>query len=220
MSNNNQKKNSKPSDYEYIFKLILIGNSGVGKSSIIQRFMKNTFEESYKCTIGVDFLMKTLQINGKTVKLQLWDTAGQEKYKSMVASYYRGANVALVVFDITNHISFENLPLWIENYYKNGPEQKNIILIGNKKDMEESRKVTRQEAELFSETNNMMYFETSAKEGDNIEYAFNYAAEKLLEFYGSQNENNLKMQMNDTNKLQSHNFSEIRIEEHKKGCCQ
>ena len=220
MSNNNQKKNSKPSDYEYIFKLILIGNSGVGKSSIIQRFMKNTFEESYKCTIGVDFLMKTLKINGKTVKLQLWDTAGQEKYKSMVASYYRGANVALVVFDITNHTSFENLPLWIENYYKNGPEQKNIILIGNKKDMEESRKVTRQEAELFSETNNMMYFETSAKEGDNIEYVFNYAAEKLMEFYGTQNENNLKMQMNDTNKLQSHNFSEIRIEEHKKGCCQ
>ena len=219
MSNNNTNKSSNPSDYQFIFKLILIGNSGVGKSSIIQRYMKNTFEESYKCTIGVDFLMKTLNLNGKTVKLQLWDTAGQEKYKSMVASYYRGANVALVVFDITSHASFDSLPVWIENYYKNGPEQKNIILIGNKKDMEESRQVTQKEAEMFSETNNMMYFETSAKEGDNIEYIFTYAAEKLLEYYGKQDENNIKRQMNDNNKLQSQSFTEIRIEEHKKGCC-
>ena len=219
MSSNNSNKSSNPSDYQYIFKLILIGNSGVGKSSIIQRYMKNTFEESYKCTIGVDFLMKTLNLNGKTVKLQLWDTAGQEKYKSMVASYYRGANVALVIFDITNHASFDSLPVWIENYYKNGPEEKNIILIGNKKDMEESRQVTRQEAEIFSETNNMMYFETSAKEGDNIEYIFTYAAEKLLEYYGKPDENNIKRQMNDNDKLQSQSFTEIRIEEHKKGCC-
>jgi small GTP-binding protein len=219
MSSNNSNKSSNPSDYQYIFKLILIGNSGVGKSSIIQRYMKNTFEESYKCTIGVDFLMKTLNLNGKTVKLQLWDTAGQEKYKSMVASYYRGANVALVVFDITSHASFDSLPVWIENYYKNGPEEKNIILIGNKKDMEESRQVTKQEAEIFSETNNMMYFETSAKEGDNIEYIFTYAAEKLLEYYGKPDENNIKRQMNDNDKLQSQSFTEIRIEEHKKGCC-
>ena len=218
MSNKNNKNTA---EYQYIFKLILIGNSGVGKSSIIQRYMKQTFEESYKCTIGVDFLMKTLEIKNKTVKLQLWDTAGQEKYKSMVASYYRGANVALVVFDLTNHDSFDSLPLWIENYYKNGPEQKNIILIGNKKDMVEERQVTQEEAELFSETNNMIYFETSAKDGDNIEYVFNYTAEKLLDFYGSQNEITPKKQIDMTNQLQSQNFKEIRIEEteHKQKCC-
>ena len=217
MSNKNKDK---PSEYQYIFKLILIGNSGVGKSSILQRYMNKTFEESYKCTIGVDFLMKSLEVKGKTVKLQLWDTAGQEKYKSMVSSYYRGANVALVVFDITSRSSFESLPLWIENYYKNGPEQKNIILIGNKKDMADQRQVTQEEAEEFSETNNMIYFETSAKEGDNVDYVFNFAAEKLLEFYGSQNnELNLKRQMNKTTELQRDNFKEIRIEEHKKRCC-
>ena len=218
-TNGNQNK---PSNYQYIFKLILIGNSGVGKSCILQRYMKHTFEESYKCTIGVDFLMKSIVINGQTVKLQLWDTAGQEKYKSMVSSYYRGANVALIVFDITNHQSFDALPLWIENFYKNGPEQKNIILIGNKKDMAEQREVTQQEAESFSEANNMIYFETSAKEGDNIEYVFNYAAEKLLEFYGKNNEAILKRQMTHNNDIQSSNFKEIRIEESpnkKKNCC-
>ena len=217
MSSNNKNKSS---DYQYIFKLILIGNSGVGKSSILQRYMNKTFEESYKCTIGVDFLMKSVEVKGKKVKLQLWDTAGQEKYKSMVSSYYRGANVALVVFDITSRSSFESLPLWIENYYKNGPEQKNIILIGNKKDMADQRQVTQEEAEEFSETNNMIYFETSAKEGDNVDYVFNFAAEKLLEFYGSQNnELNLKRQMNKTTELQRDNFTEIRIEEHKRRCC-
>ena len=220
-SSNNGSQN-KPSNYQYIFKLILIGNSGVGKSCILQRYMKHTFEESYKCTIGVDFLMKSIVINGQTVKLQLWDTAGQEKYKSMVSSYYRGANVALIVFDITNHQSFDSLPMWIENFYKNGPEQKNIILIGNKKDLADLRQVTQQEAEAFSETNNMMYFETSAKEGDNIEYIFNYAAEKLLEFYGRNNEAILKRQMTPNNDIQSSNFKEIRIEESpnkKKNCC-
>ena len=139
--------------------------------------------------------------------------------KSMVASYYRGANVALVVFDITNRESFDSLPLWIENYYKNGPEQKNIILIGNKKDMIEERQVTQEEAELFSQTNNMIYFETSAKDGDNIDYVFTYAAEKLVEFYSSQKETNIKRQINQTNELQSQSFKEIRIEEHKKKCC-
>jgi len=211
----------KPSNYQYIFKLILIGDSGVGKSCILQRYMKHSFEESYKCTIGVDFLMKSIVINGQTVKLQLWDTAGQEKYKSMVSSYYRGANVALIVFDITNHKSFDNLPLWIENFYKNGPEQKNIILIGNKNDLVNQRQVTQEEAEAFSETNNMMYFETSAKDGNNIDYVFNYAAERLLEFYGGNNQAILKRQMTPNNEIQSSNFKEIRIEESpkKKGCC-
>ena len=134
----------------------------------------------------------------------------------MFSSYYRGENVTLVVFDITNHNSFDSLPSWIENYYKNGPEQKNIILIGNKKDMVDERQVTQEEAGLFSETNNMIYFETSAKDGDNIEYVFSYTAEKLLEFYSFQNEADLKKRIEQTNQLQSQNFKEIRIEEHKK----
>ena len=212
----------KLSNYQYIFKLILIGNSGVGKSCILQRYMKHTFEETYKCTIGVDFLMKSLIIKQKTVKLQLWDTAGQEKYKSMVSSYYKGANVAFIVFDLTSHESFDALPIWIENYYKNGPDKKNIILIGNKKDLIDKRQVSQEEAETFSEINNMMYFETSAKDGENIDYIFTFAAEKLLEFYSDNNNDNsnMKRQMTPNNEKEINNFQDIRIEQtKKKKCC-
>jgi small GTP-binding protein len=215
MSNDSIEQSSK---YEYLFKIILIGNSGVGKSSILQRYMKQTFSPNYKITIGVDFLMKSLKINDQIVKLQVWDTAGQEKYRSMISSYYRGAHVALIVFDLTSHTSFEALPLWIENFYKNGPEQKNTILIGNKKDLVEERQVTQEEAELFSQTNNMIYFETSAKEGNNIDYVFNYTAEKLLEFYKS-NDQEIKRQLTPNTQKQINNFQSIRIEETKKRKC-
>ena len=180
--------------------------------------MKQTFSPNYKITIGVDFLMKSLKINDQIVKLQVWDTAGQEKYRSMISSYYRGAHVALIVFDLTSHTSFEALPLWIENFYKNGPEQKNTILIGNKKDLVEERQVTQEEAELFSQTNNMIYFETSAKEGNNIDYVFNYTAEKLLEFYKS-NDQEIKRQLTPNTQKQINNFQSIRIEETKKRKC-
>ena len=211
---------SNTSNYEYLFKIILIGNSGVGKSSILQRYMKHVFDENYKITIGVDFLMKSLIINNNIVKLQVWDTAGQERYKSMVASYYRGAHVALIVFDLTSHRSFEALPSWIEAFYKSGPEQKNTILIGNKKDLINERQVTKEEVELFSQTNNMMYFETSAREGDNIDYVFNYTAKKLLEFY-EESGNDIKRQLTPNTQKQINNFQEIRIEEthEKKHCC-
>ena len=216
----NSKISQKPSNYEYLFKIVLTGNSGVGKSSILNRYMKRTFDENYKITIGVDFLMKSLTINNQTVKLQVWDTAGQEKYRSMVSSYYRGAHVALIIFDLTSHASFEALPTWIENFYNNGPEQKNTILIGNKKDLVEERQVTQEEASLFSETNNMIYFETSAKEGDNIDYIFTFAAEKLLEFYKG-NSDKLRRQYTPNTQKQINNFQEIRIEEtnDKKRCC-
>ena len=208
------------SNYEYLFKIILIGNSGVGKSSILQQYMNHVFDSNYKITIGVDFLMKSLVINNQIVKLQVWDTAGQERYKSMVASYYRGAHVALIVFDLTSHRSFEALPSWIEAFYKSGPEQKNTILIGNKKDLINERQVTKEEVELFSQTNNMMYFETSAREGDNIDYVFNYTAKKLLEFY-EESGNDIKRQLTPNTQKQINNFQEIRIEEthEKKNCC-
>ena len=171
--------------YEYIFKIILIGSSGVGKSSILQRYIQKTFNDSYASTIGVDFFMKSINIGEKTIKLQLWDTAGTEKFRSITTGYYRGADAAFVVFDLSAKSSFKAVSEWIENYYKykNPDSEKNVVLIGNKVDLVDKREVTQEEAENYVKDNNIFYFETSAKEGKNIEECFNFMAEKLLEQY-------------------------------------
>ena len=168
--------------YDYIFKLILIGNSCVGKSSIIQRYIQKTFNDEYTCTIGVDFFMKTLDINDNLIKLQLWDTAGTEKFKSITTGYYRGANAAFIVFDLTSRISFDSVSDWIQNYYNysNPNSEKNVVLIGNKSDLKENREISDEEINKFAINNNIKYFETSAKNGNNIEECFYYIAEKLM----------------------------------------
>ena len=171
--------------YEYIFKIILIGSSGVGKSSILQRYIQKVFSDSYSCTIGVDFFMKSIDIGDKSIKLQLWDTAGTEKFRSITTGYYRGANAAFVVFDLTSKASFNSLNEWIENYYKysNPDSEKNVVLIGNKSDLVDKREVTEEEIENFAKDNNIMYFETSAKDGKNIDECFYFIAEKLVKQY-------------------------------------
>ena len=168
--------------YDYIFKLILIGSSGVGKSSILQRYIQKIFNAEYTCTIGVDFFMKTINIRDKSIKLQLWDTAGTEKFKSITTGYYRGANAAFVVFDLTSKSSFDSVSDWIENYYKysNPDSEKYVILIGNKSDLKENREVTQEQIDNFTLNNKIKYFETSAKNGENIEECFYFIAEKLM----------------------------------------
>ena len=168
--------------YDYIFKLILIGSSGVGKSSILQRYIQKLFNAEYTCTIGVDFFMKTINIRDKSIKLQLWDTAGTQKFKSITTGYYRGANAAFVVFDLTSKSSFDSVSDWIENYYKysNPDSEKHVILIGNKSDLKENREVTQEQIDNFTLNNKIKYFETSAKNGENIEECFYFIAEKLM----------------------------------------
>ena len=168
--------------YDFIFKIILIGNSSVGKSSIIQRYIQKIFNDEYTCTIGVDFFMKTIDINEKLIKLQLWDTAGTERFKSITTGYYRGANAAFVVFDLTSRVSFNSISEWIQNYYNysNPNSEKNVVLIGNKSDLKESREITEEEINKFVVNNNIKYFETSAKNGENIDECFYFIAEKLM----------------------------------------
>ncbi len=171
--------------YNYIFKIILIGNSGVGKSSILKRYIQKVFEDNYSCTIGVDFFMKSITIGDKTIKLQLWDTAGTEKFRSITTGYYRGANAALVVFDLTSKQSFASLNEWIQNYYKfsNPDSVKNVVILGNKSDLTEKREVTDEEINDFIKDNNIKFFETSAKDGKNIDECFTHMSEKLIEQY-------------------------------------
>ena len=168
--------------YDYIFKLILIGSSGVGKTSILQRYIQKIFNDDYTCTIGVDFFMKSMKIDDKLIKLQLWDTAGTEKFKSITTGYYRGANAAFIVFDLTSRKSFESVSEWIENYYKysNPDYERHVILIGNKSDLKNERIITEDEIDDFVKLNKIKYFETSAKNGENIDECFLFIAEQLM----------------------------------------
>ena len=203
--------------YDYIFKLILIGNSCVGKSSIIQRYIQKTFNDEYTCTIGVDFFMKTLDINDNLIKLQLWDTAGTEKFKSITTGYYRGANAAFVVFDLTSRISFDSVSDWIQNYYNysNPNSEKNVVLIGNKSDLKENREISDEEINKFAINNNIKYFETSAKNGNNIEECFYYIAEKLMKDMKEKGEDN-----NDNNNIiKSDNLKNKKDIIGEKKCC-
>ena len=188
--------------YEYIFKIILIGSSSVGKSSILQRYIQKVFNESYSCTIGVDFFMKSLDVGDKSIKLQLWDTAGTEKFRSITTGYYRGANAAFVVFDLTSKPTFDCLNEWIQNYYKfsNPDTEKNVVLVGNKSDLVNKREVSEEEIENFAKNNNLMYFETSAKDGKNIDECFYFIAEKLVkQFENKDQDDNKKNLINNEN---------------------
>jgi small GTP-binding protein len=134
-------------DYDMIFKVVLIGDSGVGKSNILLRYLKNEFSFESKATVGVEFGSKKFDLNGYKIKAQIWDTAGQERYKSITNAYYKGAKGALLVYDITRKETFDSVDRWIPDLRANGDEQVTIILIGNKCDLEENRQVSKQDAE-------------------------------------------------------------------------
>ena len=167
-------------EYDYLFKLLLIGNSSVGKSSLLVRFVDDIWEENFVPTIGVDFKLKTLEIDGKKVKLQIWDTAGQERFKNITASYYRGGNGVLVVYDITDRDSFNNLNSWLIEIEKNANKNVFKLLIGNKNDLESERKVTTEEGKEFADSNGMKFIETSAKTADKVYEAFELLTKEII----------------------------------------
>ena len=151
---------------------MVIGNSGVGKSCLLIRFTDDTWSDSYVTTIGVDFKIKTLDVDGKSVKLQIWDTAGQERFRNIISSYYRGAQGIMLVYDITDLESFQNLNSWLIEIEKNASKNVYKILVGNKCDMESERKVTAEQGKDFAAQYGMKFFETSAKESTNVTDAF------------------------------------------------
>lgn len=170
-------------DYDYLFKLIIIGDSGIGKSSLLNRFADDVYTDSYISTIGVDFKIRTIDIDGKMCKLQIWDTAGQERFRTITSSYYRGAHGILLVFDITNPESFVNLTAWLKEVTNYASETVNLILIGTKSDLVEKRKISYTDASEFAKNNNMEYIETSAKSSINIDTAFITLTNNLRKSY-------------------------------------
>ncbi|KAF1742414.1 hypothetical protein MXB_5648 [Myxobolus squamalis] len=165
---------------EVILKILIIGDSGTGKSSILCRFAEKKFEADYIATIGVDFKCRKITIDDTNVKLQMWDTAGQERFRTIASTYYRGAHGVIIVFDLTSHQSFVNISKWFEEIKERSERDAVPILVGNKLDMP-GRAVTTEEAEKKAASFQMDYFEVSAKDGSNIENAFHRVGELALQ---------------------------------------
>ncbi|XP_074662862.1 uncharacterized protein LOC141915278 [Tubulanus polymorphus] len=184
-------------DYDYIFKILLIGDSGVGKSCMLIRFADDTFTDSFICTIGVDFKIRTIEMDGKKIKLQLWDTAGQERFKNIVASYYKGADGIFLVYDITDGVTFDNVKGWLNEIAVNSRKTVSTILIGNKADLSHKRVVDFDTGRDLSEKLEIPFLETSAKDSKNISEAFFTMAREIKDRLGTNipdtNKNTIKL---------------------------
>ena len=152
--------------------VVLIGDSGVGKSNLLSRFTRNEFNLESKSTIGVEFATRSIQVDGKTVKAQIWDTAGQERYRAITSAYYRGAVGALLVYDIAKHLTYENVDRWLKELRDHADSNIVIMLVGNKSDLKHLRAVPTEEARDFAEKNSLSFIETSALDSTNVESAF------------------------------------------------
>uniref|UniRef100_A0A6B2LJP5 Uncharacterized protein n=1 Tax=Arcella intermedia TaxID=1963864 RepID=A0A6B2LJP5_9EUKA len=159
--------------------MVFLGDQSVGKTSIITRFMYDTFDSAYQPTIGIDFLSKTMYLDDKTIRLQLWDTAGQERFRSLIPSYIRDSSVAVICYDITVRDSFVNTTKWIDEVRNERGNEVIIMLCGNKTDMDDNRTVSYEEGEAEAKKHNIMFIETSAKAGFNIKALFRKVAAAL-----------------------------------------
>lgn len=167
--------------YKHLFKYIIVGDTAVGKSCLLLQFTDKRFQPVHDLTIGVEFGSRTISIEGNQVKLQIWDTAGQEKFRSITRSYYRGAAGALLVYDITRRETFEHLTTWLEDCRKYSNQNIVIMLIGNKSDLENKRAVSKEEGEAFAKQHGITFLETSAKTAENVEQAFLDTAKKIYD---------------------------------------
>jgi len=166
---------------KYIFKYIIIGNAAVGKSNICFRYTKGEFNEKYQVTINLDFTYKNIKIDDYDCRIQIWDTVGQECFKSVSRGYYKNSVCALVVYDITNRDSFNNVLSWIDEVKKNGPNTITLVLVGNKSDLNDKRVISIEEGENFATNNNMPFYETSALTGDNINKLFEDTVKHIID---------------------------------------
>ncbi|PQQ21708.1 ras-related protein RABA3 [Prunus yedoensis var. nudiflora] len=164
---------------DYVFKVVVIGDSAVGKTQILSRFTKNEFCFDSKSTIGVEFQTRTVTIKGKLIKAQIWDTAGQERYRAVTSAYYRGALGAMLVYDITKRQTFDHVARWVEELRAHADSSIVIMLVGNKADLGEQREVPTEDAVEFAEDQGLFFSETSAFSGENVDTAFFSVLEKI-----------------------------------------
>ena len=167
--------------YDYLIKTVIVGDSGIGKSSIMVRFAEDTFNYHYISTIGVDFKICTIQYKNKSIKFQIWDTAGQDRFRTITSTYYRGSHGTIVCYDITDRNTFDSIAKWLEEVKKYSINEPILILCGTKADLESKREVSSSEGLEFAKLHNMKFFETSAKDNTNIKEIFEFIAENKLQ---------------------------------------
>ncbi len=196
-------------DVDYIFKILIIGDSSVGKSNLLLRFSDNIFHDTFLPTIGVDFKIRNVTVGDKSIKLNIWDTAGQERFKTITAAYYKGAHGIILVFDITDRDTFNNISSWLGEIRKHAGPNVVRLLVGNKCDLDSDRKVTQREAKEFAESQGMTYIETSAKARINVDEAFMTLTKQVYEA------------LPDNEKKQETGTSNLRTERKQSsgGCC-
>ena len=204
--------------YELLYKIIIIGDTCVGKSNILSRYLKDEFREDSKSTVGVELGTKFLKIKGTGAKLQIWDTAGQERYRSITSSYYKGSHGCFIVYDITSESSFENVDKWYEQAQKEASKDVSIVLVGNKCDLENERKVSKEKAEEKAKNFNVPFFETSALSKIKIDDIFNEMVNNIYERTGG-----VKNEDDDDIEIINENDKAVNLNseppKEKKGCC-
>jgi Ras-related protein Rab-2A len=189
-------------NFNYLLKYIIIGDSSVGKSNLLLRYTQQRFNDEYQATIGVEFGAKNLTIDSQIYRIQIWDTAGQENFRSITRAYYKNSVCAIVVYDITNRESFNNISSWIEDCRNQSPKTVFLVLVGNKNDLDDKRQVNYDEGMELANKNKMLFYETSAKVGTNVEEMFLKSAKSIDEkikqgFYDLESDNcGIKSRMN------------------------
>ena len=215
-------------NYNYLFKYIIIGDPSVGKSNLLMKFAHNKFTDEYQATIGVEFGAKNIEIDQQIFRIQIWDTAGQENFRSITRAYYKNSVCAMVVYDITNRESFEHVQNWIEDVRNQSPKTVLIILLGNKVDLDDDRKVTYDEGNEFATKNGLLFMETSAKSGVGVEEIFKQSAKEIEQkinenYYDLTSETcGIKKGNADKNALKGGKSGKVTLnagKSEKKGCC-
>ena len=204
--------------YDLLYKIIIIGDSNVGKSNILSRYTKDQFQGNSKATVGVELGTKFVKVEGVGAKLQIWDTAGQERYRSLTSSYYKGCHGCFIVYDITNEQSFESINTWYEQAVKEAGKEVSIILVGNKCDLENERKISKEKGEEKARSMNASFFETSALSKVNIDDIFKEIVNNIYQrTKGQKNDDDDDIEIINENE-KAINLTPQQTPE-KKGCC-